>query len=171
MVALDNRHWVGSFDWYWFRSDVKHVTVTRKTVYHKIRVSLLGDHVRSAYINVNPAVAKLILQRLRRHVFDELRVLKASCFVQEIQNWLNINVESDCKNSVVKKSTPSPKVKLKQWGRCAYSWQDERECSMRSSIWRVSTLISYTSACLRKLHSLSTWGGQNGNAGVEVRYR
>lgn len=93
---------MGGFDWYQLFSDVKHVAVVGKAAHYEVFAAIVSDQVRMAKINVDPATVKRVPQRFSGNVFDELRALKASCFVDEMQDWLTINVEHICINAVVK---------------------------------------------------------------------
>lgn len=93
MVGLNNRHRVGGFDGARPCSDVKHIAVWCKAARYEVHAGIVSHLVRRIVIDVDPATAELVPQFLSGNVFDELRFLKISFFLDEMKDSLNVNVE------------------------------------------------------------------------------
>lgn len=79
-----------------------HVRAGGKAAHHVVRAAIVDNHVTRAQIDVDSATVKRVLQRLSGNASDELRGLKASCLVDEIQDWIIVNVEDACIKNVIK---------------------------------------------------------------------
>lgn len=67
-----------------------------------VREGVVANHVRRAQIDVDSATTKYAPQNHSGNAFDELGVMKASRFIDEMQNWITVNVEDVSMSKVIK---------------------------------------------------------------------